>query len=67
MGELGQLDNHVATECPLTIIDCDFRHVGCEVRLHRKDMPAHLGESVVNHLSQQATSFTNCSQTARKQ
>ena len=45
------LENHIANDCPLTIINCDFQHVGCEVRLPRKDMPAHLGESVVTHMS----------------
>ena len=45
------LENHIANDCPLTIINCDFQHVGCEVRLPRKDMPAHLGESVVTHIS----------------
>ena len=45
------LENHIANDCPLTIINCDFQHVGCEVRLPRKDMPAHLKESVALHLS----------------
>ena len=45
------LENHIANDCPLTNINCDFQHVGCEVRLPRKDMPAHLGESVATHMS----------------
>ena len=44
-------ESHITNDCPLTIINCDFQHVGCEVRLPRKDMPAHLGESVALHLS----------------
>ena len=48
------LDSHIANDCPLTIINCDFQHVGCEVRLPRKYMPVHLVESVVNHLSLQS-------------
>ena len=48
------LENHIANDCPLTIINCDFQHVGCEVRLPRIDMPIHLGESVVCHLSLQS-------------
>ena len=50
-------ESHIATECPLTIVDCDFQHVGCEVRLLRKDMPAHLVKSLVIHLSLQAASY----------
>ena len=51
------LERHVRRNCPLTVVDCDFQHVGCEVRLPRKDMPAHLVESVVCHLSLQAAKF----------
>ena len=57
------LENHIANDCPLTIINCDFQHVGCEVRLPRKDMPAHLRDSIVSHLSLQAL---NCNE-ARKE
>ena len=51
--ERQNLDSHVTNDCPLTIIDCDFRHVGCEVRLPRKDLPTHLTESLVPHVSLQ--------------
>ena len=43
--------NHITISCPLTIIDCEFRHAGCQVRLPHKDMVAHLNESFVVHLS----------------
>ena len=45
------LENHIANDCPQTIINCDFQHVGCEERLLRKDMPAHLQERALTHLS----------------
>ena len=51
------LQSHITNDCPLTIIDCDFQHVGCEVRLPRKDIPAHLQESVVRHMSFHALSY----------
>ena len=51
------LQSHIIKDCPLTIIDCDFQHVGCEERLPRKDMSAHLQEGVVRHLSLQAASY----------
>ena len=50
------LKNHLGNDCPLTIIDCDFKYAGCKVKLPRKDMPKHLKsvESMAAHLSQQA-------------
>lgn len=45
------LYRHTTHDCVLTINDCDFKHVGCEVSLPRKDMLRHLEESVVHHLS----------------
>ena len=51
------LENHVTRDCPKTVIDCEFYHVGCNVRLPRKDMPAHLNENLVTHMSLQAASY----------
>ena len=45
------LQSHITNDCPLTIIDCDFQHVGCEERLPRKDMPIHLQNSIMCHMS----------------
>ena len=50
------LDNHVDTECPLTIVECDFHYAGCEIALPRKDLPAHLRDSLIIHFSILATS-----------
>ncbi len=50
------LDSHVADECPLTTINCDFHHVGCAVKLPRQDMPEHLRENLLTHISLLATS-----------
>ena len=51
------LDQHTTHDCALTINDCDFKHVGCEVRLPRKDTSRHLEESVVHHLSLQTAHY----------
>ena len=51
--ERQNLDSHVTNDCPLTIVNCDFKHVGCKVRLRRKDLPTHLMESLVPHVSLQ--------------
>ena len=49
------LEEHVTNDCPLTLIDCCFKHAGCEVRLPRKDMDLHLGVAVVHHLTMHAS------------
>ena len=50
------LDSHVADECPLTSLSCDFVHVGCGVKLPCKDMPEHLRENLLTHTSLLAVS-----------
>ena len=50
------VDSHVADECPLITINCDFHHVGCAVKLLRQDMPEHLRENLLTHISLLATS-----------
>ena len=50
------LKKHIANDCPLTVVDCSFMHVGCEVKLPRKDMPNHLTKSIGTHLKLQAES-----------
>ncbi len=59
-GELRQLNEHLNTDplpetqldgCPLTIINCDFHHVGCAVKLPRQDMPEHQRTSFQIHTS----------------
>ena len=47
------LENHIAKDCPLTIVDCEFQHMGCNVKLPRKEMSAHLERSMAHHLSLQ--------------
>ncbi len=50
------IDSHVADECSLTTINCDFHNVGCAVKLPRQDMPKHLREKLLKHISLLATS-----------
>ena len=50
------LDDHISNACPMTMVDCRFKHVGCDVCLPREDMELHLGIAVVSHLSKHATS-----------
>ena len=51
--------SHVANHCPLSVIGCEFSHVGCRVKCPRKDMPAHLNDNVVVHVSLQLASYQN--------
>ncbi len=45
------LNSHVSNDCPLAVVDCDFKGGGCEVRLPRKDLSAHLTEASMVHMS----------------
>ena len=44
-------------QCPSSVVDCDFKQVGCDVMLPRREMASHLKESVVAHLSLQVGKF----------
>ena len=49
--ERQNIEAHVNTQCPLTIVNCDFLYTGCEVQLARRDMPTHLAESLTTNIS----------------
>ena len=49
--ERQNVEAHVNTVCPLTVVKCDFHYTGCEVQLVRKDMQTHLAESLAIHIS----------------
>ena len=49
--ERQNMETHVNTVCPLTVVNCNFHYAGCEVQLVRKDMSTHLAESLLPHLS----------------
>ena len=50
-------ESHIAKDCPLTVINCDFHYAGCKVRLPRKDMGKHLRVELVTHTSMTAVSY----------
>ena len=54
-----KLQSHTTGACLMVVIDCEFKHVGCNVRRLRKDMPAHLRDSIVAHVSLQAACYSN--------
>ena len=45
------LDQHVKEQCPLTVVQCELHHAGCEVTLPRKDMADHMKEDSISHIS----------------
>lgn len=47
------LEQHIGNDCSLALINCEFP--GCEEKICRKDMPQHLQNGLVNHISLLAT------------
>ena len=45
------IDDHLADNCPLEIVSCSFSHIGCEEKLPREDMLAHINGNLALHLS----------------
>ena len=45
------LEEHVSTQCPLSYMECEFSDAGCDAKVYRKDLPSHLGENMVTHMS----------------
>lgn len=43
--------NHVSDNCVLKCIECEFSQVGCDVKLPRKDMLAHLNNGLGHHMA----------------
>ena len=61
--ERQNLDKHITNDCPLTVIDCSFKHVGCEVKLPREEMSTHVNENIGAHLTLQAASHEKLTST----
>ena len=49
--ECQNVETDVNTVCPLTVVNCNFHYAGCEVQLVRKEVPMHLAESLLSHVS----------------
>ena len=35
----------------MTVVACKFAEVGCEVKVKRKDLPQHMQEAMMEHLT----------------
>ena len=56
------LNQHVKEECPLTVVQCELHHAGCEVMLPRKDMADHMKEDSIAHISLLVQELTHTKQ-----
>ena len=45
------LQKHVQNVCRLTVVECDYKHIGCNARFTRKDLSQHNEDSMSEHLS----------------
>ena len=45
------LEEHLSSICPLSLVQCEFSHAGCDMDVCRKDLPSHLSDSLVTHMS----------------
>ena len=55
--ERNSLTSHISIDCPMSVIDCEFKHLGCDIRLPRKDMVVHTEQAVIYHLKKQVASY----------
>ena len=51
-------DKHNKHWCPLSVVDCEFAHAGCKVRVRRNSMSRHLDEAAKDHLDLMANKFS---------
>ena len=58
---------HVSQHCPLIVVDCEFKGAGCEVKLPRNEMAAHLRDTVTTHLSLISSSASSLSKSMHEQ
>ena len=45
------MQKHIENDCPLTIVECEFKPYGCKERLPRIEMQTHMTYSVIAHES----------------
>ena len=61
------LEEHVCSHCPLSYVECEFSDAGCDAKLQRKDLPSHLTDNIVTHVSLLATENRKLKQQLKKQ
>ena len=41
----------MSSQCPLTLVECAFSDAGCDAKVYRRDLPSHLSDNMVTHMS----------------
>ena len=63
-GELRELNNHLNSDppaekslegCSFTVISCPLSHIGCKMKLFRKDIKVHVNDNLLDHIMKQTT------------
>ena len=54
--ERDQLEDHLR-ECPLQLVECELREMGCEEMVKRKDLARHMEEGAQKHLTVMASKY----------
>ena len=54
--ERDQLEDHLR-ECPLQLVECELREMGCEEMVKRKDLVRHMEEGTQKHLTLMASKY----------
>ncbi len=45
------LEEHLSSQCPLSLVECEFSDAGCDAKVYRRDLPSHLSANMVTHMS----------------
>ena len=48
---LDEQESHLANNCPLELISCEYHFTGCEDKFCRKDFQVHMEENLSSHLN----------------
>ncbi|XP_064385533.1 TNF receptor-associated factor 4-like [Halichondria panicea] len=56
--ERGQLEGHLR-ECPLIMVECELKELGCEEVVQRKDADKHMEQAAQKHLRLSTSYFIN--------
>ena len=54
--ERDQLEDHLR-ECPLQLVECELREMGCKEMVKRKDLVRHMEEGTQKHLTLMASKY----------
>ena len=54
--ERGQLEGHLR-ECPLAMVKCELKELGCEEVVQRKDADKHMEQATQKHLKLSTSYF----------